>query len=150
MGRWYVIANIPYFGERDYVGSYVEYALRPDGDIDDFSIGHKGNFAAPADKKVLKDWVVKDSNNAEWRASPFWPLSFAYLILYVDPGYRFALIGYPGKSLGWVFARSPEVSAGTYRSLLTRFDAQGDDTTLFQRVPQTRAQLGQPGFQSPP
>ena len=29
MGRWYVIANIPYFAESGYVGSYVEYEVAP-------------------------------------------------------------------------------------------------------------------------
>lgn len=149
MGRWYVIANIPYYGERGYVGSYVEYALRPDGDIDDFFVGRKGGFAAAEDKKTLKDWVVKDSNNARWRASPFWPVSFAYLILYVDPYYQYALIGYPGKGLGWIFARSPEIREDTYRELLARFDAQGYDTTRFRRVPQTAAQIGMLESQSP-
>ena len=35
MGRWYIIANIPYFAERDMVASRAEWVLRPDGKIDD-------------------------------------------------------------------------------------------------------------------
>ena len=44
MGRWYVIANIPYFGERGNVGSYAEWALRPDGRIDDAYVYRPGGF----------------------------------------------------------------------------------------------------------
>lgn len=148
MGRWYVIANIPYFAEAGYVGSYVEYALRADGDIDDFYYGHKYSFDRPLEQKQLKDWVVAGSNNAHWRSSPFWPLSFDYQILYVDPAYQYALIGYPGKKWGWIFARSPQVSDRKYRELLALLDRQGYDTTRFLRVPQSIDQLGQPGFQA--
>ncbi|MBV8062430.1 MAG: lipocalin family protein [Nevskia sp.] len=147
MGRWYVIANIPYFAEAGYVGSYVEYALRSDGDIDDFYYGHKSSFDKPLEKKELKDSVVAGSHNAHWRSSPFWPLAFDYQILYVDPGYQYALIGYPDKQWGWIFARSPEIGESRYHELLARFDQQGYDTTRFQRVPQHIDQLGQPGFQ---
>ncbi|MBL6750820.1 MAG: lipocalin family protein [Nevskia sp.] len=149
MGRWYVIANIPYFGERGYVGSYVEYAQRPDGGIDDLFFGHKGGFDAPLDKKTLKDRVVAGTNNARWRASPFWPVSFPYLILYVDPDYQYALVGYPDKRWGWVFARSPDISDDVYQQLLMRFYTQGYDISRFERVPQTKTQVGRAGFQAP-
>lgn len=35
MGRWYVMANIPYFAESGNLAPYVEYSLRDDGLIDD-------------------------------------------------------------------------------------------------------------------
>ncbi len=148
MGRWYVIANIPYFAEQGYVGSYVEYALRPDGDIDDLYFGHKLSFDKELERKTLKDSVVPGSNNAEWRSSPFWPLSFSYLILYVDPAYQYALIGYPDRKWGWVFARTPQISDADYQKLLAQFSRQGYDSSRFQRVPQSIEQLGLPGFQT--
>ena len=149
MGRWYVIANIPYFAERGYVGSYVDYSLRADGDIDDIFSGHKNSFDKPLERKTLKDSVVAGSNNARWKSSPFWPLSFDFLILYVDPQYRYALIGYPDRKWGWVFARQPEIAQADYQALLARLAAQGYDTAQFQRVPQSVEQLGLPGFQTP-
>lgn len=147
MGRWYVIANIPYFGERGYVGSYVEYVLRPDGDIDDYFFGHQKSFDAPLEKKTLKDWVIPGTNNARWKARPFWPLAFDFLILDVDADYQTTLIGYPDKQWGWIFARTPEVDDATYAKLLAKLEAQGYDSTRFRKVPQRAAQIGQPGFQ---
>ncbi|SAL17839.1 Lipocalin family protein [Caballeronia choica] len=44
MGRWYVIANIPYVGEHDYVGSYAQRTLRDDGLIDDAFLGRRYGF----------------------------------------------------------------------------------------------------------
>lgn len=147
MGRWYVIANIPYFAEAGYVGSYVEYALRADGDIDDVYYGHKASFEKPLERKQLKDTVVAGSNNAHWRSSPLWPLSFDFQILYVDPAYQYALIGYPERKWGWIFARSPDIGDKKYQELLDRLYQQGYDVARFQRVPQSIEQLGLPGFQ---
>lgn len=147
MGRWYVIANIPYFGERGYVGSYVEYALRADGDIDDYFFGHQKSFDAPLEKKMLKDWVIPGTNNAQWKARPFWPLAFDFLILNVDADYQTTLIGYPDKQWGWIFARTPEIDEATYAKLLAKLDAQGYDISRFRKVPQRAEQIGQPGFQ---
>ena len=147
MGRWYVIANIPYWGERGYVGSYVEYVRREDGDIDDFYYGRKKSFDHPVKKTHLKDWVVNKKTNAEWRASPFWPLSFPYLILYVDPDYQMALIGYPDRSLGWIFSRSPAIPDATLQALYEKLQAQGYDVQMFRRVAQAPGDLGRDGFQ---
>lgn len=147
MGRWYVIANIPYYGERGYVGSYVEYSLRDDGRIDDLFIGHKGSFDAPLKTTKLLDTVVEKTGNAIWKASPLWPLRFDFLILEVDPNYSTALIGYPDKSLGWIFSRDPVMDDATYAMNLAKLDAQGYDTSRFKRVPQRVSQIGAEGFQ---
>ena len=148
MGRWYVIANIPYFAERGFVGSYAEYSLQPDGGIEDLYFGRKKNFDAPIEKHALKDKVVPGTGNAEWSASPFWPLTYNFMILYVDPDYQLALLGYPNKQLGWVYARSPTISDAAYAELLIKMDQQGYDTSRIQRIPQQAGQIGQPGFQA--
>ena len=149
MGKWYIIANIPYFGERDYVGSHAEWRLRPDGKIADAFVGRKGDFNAPETRREFVDTVVPDSGNAKWSVRLFWPITVTQLTLYVDPDYRTTILGYPGKSVGWIFARTPGISDVEYRDLLGRLDAQGYDTSLFLRVPQTQDQIGKPGFQSP-
>jgi apolipoprotein D and lipocalin family protein len=149
MGRWYVIANIPYFAERGFVGSYAQWTLRDDGRIDDAYIGRKGSFEQPESHYQFLDTPVPGSGNGEWRVQPFWPVHVTQLTLYVDPGYRYTLLGYPGKGLGWVFSREPQMSDETYRALLARFDEMGYDTSRFRRVPQSPDQIEAPGFQSP-
>jgi len=135
-GRWYVIANIPYFAERGNVGAYVEYALRPDGQIADVYYAHEKSFASPLTRREGRAYVVPGSNNALWRVTFFWPIYVSYPIIHVDAEYRTALIGYPDRSLGWVFSRDRDMDDATYRDLLTRFAAQGYDISQFQRVPQ--------------
>ena len=85
MGRWYVIANIPYFGERGNVGSYAEWSLRPDGRIDDAYVYRPGSFDAPFKRMQFVDSVVEGSGGGEWRVRLFWPIYVSQLTLYVRP-----------------------------------------------------------------
>jgi len=146
-GRWYVIANIPYFAENGKVGSYFDISLTSDTTLTDVYTAHSKDFSAPTKSFALKGFVVPGTGNARWRESPFWPLYLSYLILYVDPDYQTALVGYPGRNYGWVFARQPVIDDAQYQSLLDRMKNQGYDIGKFRRVPQTPAQIGNPGFQ---
>ena len=146
-GRWYVIANIPYFAERGKVGSYFDIRIKPGGKFTDTYVSHSKTFDAPLKSFTLNGYVVPGTGNARWRESPFWPLYLSYLILYVDPDYQTALVGYPGRGYGWVFARQPVIDDATYGSLLGRMKDKGYDISQFRRVPQTAAQIGNPGFQ---
>lgn len=143
MGRWYVIANIPYFAERGFVASRAEWTLRSDGRIDDVFIGRKGGFDGPEKRYQFLDTVKPGSNGGEWSVRLFWPIHVTQITLYVDPDYRYTILGYPGKNLGWIFARQPQISEEDYRALLARLDAMGYDTSRFQRVPQVPGQIGQ-------
>jgi apolipoprotein D and lipocalin family protein len=149
MGRWYVIANIPYFAERDFVASRAQWTLRADGKIDDEFFGRKKGFDQPETHHQFLDTVKPGSGGGEWSVQLFWPVHVTQMTLWVDPEYRYTILGYPNKKLGWIFARDPMMSDDTYHALLARLDAMGYDTTRFRRVPQSPEQIGQPGFASP-
>lgn len=136
-GRWYIIANIPYFAERGKVGSYFDVSF-PDGKVKDIYYSRDGKLDAQLGHFTMHGYVVPGTGNARWRESPFWPIYLSYLILWVSPDYQYALVGYPGRGYGWVLSRSPVMDATTYRSLLQRFAAEGYNTVLFHRVPQGR------------
>ena len=51
MGGWFVIANIPYFAEKDCFDSVEGYALRPDGRIDNKFACREKSFGAPMQPK---------------------------------------------------------------------------------------------------
>ena len=146
-GRWYVIANIPYFAENGNVGSYFDVSFLPGGGLKDVYNAYPKDFGAKQTSFTMGGYIVPGSGNARWRESPFWPLYLSYLILYVDPDYRTALVGYPGRGYGWILARTPQIDDRTYQSLLNRLQDQGYDASRFRRVPQTPGQIGNPGFQ---
>lgn len=145
-GRWYIIANIPYFAERGNVGSFFDVSF-PDGKVLDVYWGRNKTFDAPLKSFTMNGYVVPDTGNARWRESPLWPIYLSYLILWVDPDYQYALVGYPGRGYGWILSRSAQVDEATYQSLLARFGEEGYDTSKFRRVAQTPEQIGKPGYQ---
>jgi apolipoprotein D and lipocalin family protein len=146
MGRWYVIAIVPYFLESKYVGSFTDWSLRKDGKIDDRYTAFKKTFDTSPTHFHFVDSVVPDTGNGEWSVRLVWPVHVTQMTLYVDDDYRYTLLGMKDKSLGWIFSRDPDMSDDVYRSLLARFDALGYDTSRFRRVPQHPDQIGKPGF----
>ena len=145
-GGWYIVANIPNWFEDKLVGLYDVYSRRPDGDIQEDFYTRENNFDAPVKHYTVHDWVVPGTNNASWRVQIFWPLNFPFLVLYVDPDYRYVLFGYPDRSLGWIFSRTDTIDDATYADLLKRFQAVGYDTGKFRRVVERPEQMGQFGF----
>lgn len=147
MGQWYVIANIPYFGERGNVAGRAIYRPRDDGRMDDIYIYRKGNFEAPEKRLEGVAWVIDTDTNAEWKVRFYWPLSFGYHIVGLDDDYQWTMVGHPSRNYAWIMARAPEMDDALYQSLLDRFTALGYDATRLQKVPQFPEQMGQPGFQ---
>ena len=149
LGKWYVIANIPYFAERGKLASYVIYRQRPDGKLDDLYY-YKTAFTQKHDhewKGVA--WLPDSHDPARWKVQFIWPFTSDYTILAVGPGpaYDWALIGLPARNLLWVFARTPTLDAQTYQQLVDRAAALGFPVQKLRKVPQFPDQVGQPGFQ---
>src|ERR1700742_1421730 len=132
MGDWYVIANIPYFAEKGCFDSIESYALRPDGDIDNWFQCRKDSFEAPLKRKASALAVEDDKGtNAHWHVRFFKVISVKYLILDLDPDYQWAVVGHPSRNYGWVLARSKTLPDATYQSILSRLGEQGYDTAKF-------------------
>ena len=147
MGRWYVIANIPYRAEAGKVGSYVEYHPRPDGRIDDLYFFRKKDFEQKLEQWSGVAWVIDRQSNARWLAQFIWPFKFDYLILATAPDYSWALVGHPSRDLAWIFARQATMDDALYQQLRSKLAAVGYDEKRVLRVPQRPQELGQPGFQ---
>jgi apolipoprotein D and lipocalin family protein len=91
--------------------------------------------------------VVPGTDNARWKIRFFGIINTDYLILNVDPDYRWALVGHPSRKYAWVFAREATIDEALYQDLLGRLAGFGYDPALLKRVPQLEEQQGQPGFQ---
>jgi apolipoprotein D and lipocalin family protein len=137
MGDWYVIANIPYFAEKNCLDSIESYALRADGKIDNWFACRKGSFDAPMQRKANAIATVQDrTSNATWRVRFFKVISVQYFILDLDPAYQWVMVGHPSRRYGWIMARSKTLDESTYQSILRRTSEQGYDPGKFKKVPQ--------------
>jgi apolipoprotein D and lipocalin family protein len=136
MGKWHVIANIPYFLERGKVASYDTYGVRPDGRMQNDFTFRRGSLDAPEETWRGVAWVVDKATNAEWSVQFIWPITATYLVIDLDPDYRWAVIGHPSRKLLWVLGRDTTLSDETYAGILRRAAAQGYDAATITKVPQ--------------
>lgn len=136
LGDWYVIANIPYVLENGKVATLDRYAKRPDGRMDNIFIFRKGSFDAPEQQWRGISWVYNHVTNAEWRVQFIWPFRVPYLVIDLDPDYRWAVIGHPSRNYLWVLARGRSLPDDVYAGILTRAAAQGYDPKRVAKVPQ--------------
>ena len=146
MGRWYIIANIPYFAERGNLAPYVEYSRRPDGLIDDHYTA-RDSFEEPPWTKEGMIEITNPISQSEGRITFLPPLWQDYAVLFVDKEYRFTMIGHPTRDYCWLFAREPRMDDDMYDALLAIAAANGFDTSRIQRIPHRREDLGKPGYQ---
>jgi len=143
MGDWYVIANIPYFAEKGCVDSIESYALRDDGNIDNWFTCRKKSFDAPMKRKATALAVVDDkTSNATWHVKFFKIFSIKYVILDLDPKYQWAVVGHPSRNYGWILSRTKTMSDGAYQVAIGSLARQGYDTSRFVKVPQQAAHAG--------
>jgi apolipoprotein D and lipocalin family protein len=116
-GRWYIIANIPYFAESGKVMARDEYALRADGRIDNDYVFRRSFDGGDARWHGIAT-VLPETRNAQWTVK-FWGILDAdYMVLEVAPDYSWALVGHPRRKYGYVFSRQPRMDDALYRRLL--------------------------------
>jgi len=147
MGEWFVIANIPYFGERGNLAGRAIYRPRDDGRMDDIYLYKEGDFDQPDQRMEGVAWVVDEQTNARWKVRFIWPFRFDYVIIELDEDYQWVVVGHPSRDYAWIMAREPQMESSLYQELLERLDAQGFDSGALRKVAQFPDQMGQPGFQ---
>jgi apolipoprotein D and lipocalin family protein len=146
MGTWHVIANIPNFLERGKLATADEYHLRKNGDIAITYHFRKG-FDRTPDAWHGKGWLPDPGDAAHWKVRIIWPFTSDYLILALDPDYRYVMVGVPSRDLLWIMARERSMPPAIYRRYVEQARRMGFPVDQLRKVPQTAQQVGQPGFQ---
>ena len=146
MGTWHVIANIPNFLERGKVATADEYHLRKDGDIGITYHFRKG-FDRKPDAWHGKGWLPDKRDAAHWKVRIIWPFTSDYLILKLDPDYRYVMVGVPSRDLLWIMSRERSMPDAVYQRYVDAAKALGYPVDQLQRVPQQPDQVGRPGYQ---
>lgn len=149
MGTWYVIGRVPNFIERGHVASVNEYTLREPQKIG-ITYRYRDGFGEPVQEIQARASVDADSGNHDWRTWFYRVVPTHSRVLEVAPDYSWALVGYPGREMAWIFAREPDMDRELYRELATRLrDDYGVNTDKLKRVPQRRDQVDKLGFEVP-
>jgi apolipoprotein D and lipocalin family protein len=127
------------------VDSVESYALRGDGDIDNWFTCRNKSFDAPMKRKATAKAVVVDkTSNAVWNVKFFKIISVKYVILDLDPRYQWVVVGHPSRNYGWIMARAKTMDEATYQGALASLAGQGYDVSRFKKVPQQVSSAPQP------
>lgn len=147
MGRWFVISSIPNSSENGRVGPYVEYAQLSDHRVDQTFYFYPGDFDHPLEKRQEIATIVDVQSNAVWKTRFGEALSADFRVLYVDPEYRYAVIGRPDRDYAWILARDKYISDDDYQQLTNVLVERGYDATRIVKIPPRPEFMGIPGYQ---
>lgn len=136
MGKWYVIANIPTFLEKEAYNAVETYTLNDDGTIDTRFEFRKGSFDGKEKSFNPKGFVTDTESNALWGMRFIWPIKADYRIVYLDDEYSRTVIGRQKRDYVWIMARTPTIGDEDYAEILGFVESLGYDMSKVKKVPQ--------------
>lgn len=136
MGRWYVLAAIPTYLERESYNAVETYELDDDGTIATTFTFRKGSSDGPLKTYTPRGFVRKDTGNAVWGMQFIWPVKADYRIIFLDETYETTVIGRQKRDYVWIMARQPHVDDATWARLKQVVTDAGYDLEQLRRVPQ--------------
>jgi len=156
-GEWYIIANIPYFAEKNKVAGKSIYQKRTPSKsssissksqfiYDDIYVYRKKDFNHPEKRLKGKIRSVSDNHN-RWKSTFFGLINFTFEVIYVAPDYSMMLYGHPSRQYGWVMSATPELKQAQYNQAMSIFERNNYNIDDFLKVPQLESQVGEKGNQ---
>ncbi|MFK8010435.1 MAG: lipocalin family protein [Marinicellaceae bacterium] len=135
MGDWYVIANIPTFIEKGAHNAVETYSRESSDVINTTFRFNKGSLTGPEKEYNPTGFVTEAPSNAEWKMQFLWPFKSEFIIVYVDPAYKYTIIGRTKRDYVWIMARSPTISESDTKSLIDIAVAEGYDRSQIKIIP---------------
>jgi len=137
-GKWYEVARLPNRFQRDCAGdTTASYELRPDGKITVINACRTPEGKVKTAKGTAR--LASDKGpNTKLKVTFFWPFSGNYWIIDLDPDYRWAVVGEPGRKYFWVLSREPQLDDALYQQILERARQQGYDLAPLIKTRQTQ------------
>lgn len=137
-GVWYEIARFPN-SFQDRAGCEATRAIympNADGTV---GVLNTCRGADGAERRA-EGWArATDASNARLRVTFFWPFFGDYWVIGLDPDYRWAVVGSPGRDYLWILSRTPALPAGAYSEALAVIRREGFDTTRLRPTAQPGA-----------
>ncbi|MEM7280048.1 MAG: lipocalin family protein [Pseudomonadota bacterium] len=136
MGKWYVIAHIPTFLEKEAYNAVETYSLNENGTIATKFEFRKGDFDGKRKEYNPKAFILDRESNARWGMRFVWPIKADYRIVYLNDRYTQTIIGRQNRDYIWIMARTPSISDFDYEKLVSFVKTIGYNTEELRRVPQ--------------
>ena len=133
MGRWYEIARYDHRFEEGMTNVTATYSLKEDGTIEVLNEGVKDGKQKQA-KGRAKQPDPKDPGKL--KVSFFLWFYSDYYILYIDPAYRYALIGSSSDKYLWILSRTKQLPQQVKAKLIENLKYRGYDISRLVWVSQ--------------
>ena len=135
MGKWYVIASIPTFIEKNAYNAVEQYRLEEDGTVQTTFTYNKGGFDGPLKTYRPRGFVRDPASNAVWDMQFVWPFKAEYRIIYLSGDYSLTVIGRTQRDYVWIMARTPAIAEAEYDRMVRFIEDQGYDVSQLVKVP---------------
>jgi len=136
-GKWYEIARLPNRFQRDCASdTSATYEVRPDGKISVVNACRNSEGRMKTAKGTAR-LAGNNEPNTKLKVTFFWPFYGNYWIIDLDPDYKWAVVGEPGRKYLWVLGREPDLEDALYQEILERAKKQGYDVRPMIRTKQS-------------
>lgn len=128
-GLWYEVASFPVSFQEGCTGTRATYGLGEDGVLSVRNVCMKDGALTTIEgtARVVGPGRLKVKLGAMPFAADYW-------VLWVDEGYRTAVVGVPSGRAGWILNRDPEIPDDRYRAALSVLEFNGYDVSRLRRT----------------
>ncbi|BDG71874.1 lipocalin family protein [Roseomonas fluvialis] len=111
------------------------YTPRPDGEV---TVVNRCRNALAGGAERVAEGVARSASpgNDRLRVSFFWPFFGDYWVIGLDPDYRWAVVGAPGRDYLWILSRTPEIAQADFDAAVAIARREGFDTTRLRSTAQ--------------
>ena len=136
-GKWYEIARLPNRFQRNCASdTSATYALTGGGKISVLNECRTADGRVTSAKGTARV-ASRTGPNTKLKVTFFWPFYGDYWIIDLDPRYRWAVVGDPGRKYFWILARDRRLGESVFAGIVARATAQGYDLKNLLRTKQS-------------
>lgn len=127
-GLWYQVARYPHvFQRRECRVSTARYTLRDDGRVEVRNDCWEDEAYGTSRQSVRAVARPVDDSNSWLKVRFFRLFNADYLIIELDPAYRWAVVTTPDRDTLWILAREPALPEDVFASIVDRLVERGFD-----------------------
>jgi lipocalin len=136
LGRWYEIARLPNWFEKEMTNVTATYNLKENGKV---KVENTGLINGKIKTAIGKAKIAKESNVGFLKVAFFLWFYADYKIISLDSvNYQYAMVASSDKYL-WILCRKPELDKAILDSLIEKAQKMGFDTSKLYFTPQSKA-----------
>ncbi|MCG3268994.1 lipocalin family protein [Yoonia sp. I 8.24] len=131
-GRWHEVARFPVSFQKDCAGATADYGVQPDGSLSVLNICRNADGTERTRITGSTEVVGPGRFIVRFDGVPF--VAADYWVLWVDEGYRTAVVGSPNGTSGWILNRDPEIPADRLRAARDILEFNGYDISQLMEI----------------